>query len=184
MFTGIITDIGKIKKRSGDIIIVSASETVMQVKEGDSVSVNGVCLTVASKDDNCFYANVLSETAKLTNLGKIRIGDPVNLELAVRAGDRLGGHVVSGHVDCIGKITRKFKKQKDLILEIEIPPVTAKKIAKKGSIALNGISLTVAEVFHNRFTVHIIPHTVKNTNLNTSRIGDLINVETDKYFRE
>lgn len=181
MFTGIITDTGKIRNRIGNTISIIVPNTVQEIKTGDSVSVNGVCLTVTKKDSNSFSVDLLTETIKKTNLCKLKLGGIVNLELALKVGDRLGGHIVTGHIDCTGKIIRRYKKGNDAVIEIELPVVIAKKLIPKGSIAINGVSLTIVNVLRNRFTVHLIPYTLEHTNLGQCRIGDLVNIEFDKY---
>lgn len=181
MFTGLITDIGKLKSRIGNTVTITAPKTVSEIKTGDSVSVNGICLTVIKTNSNSFSADLLAETIAKTNIGKLRVGDPVNLELALKVGDRLGGHIVTGHVDYTGKVIRKYKKIKDTVLEIEAPIFIAKKLMPKWSIAINGVSLTVVRVLGKRFTVHLIPYTQENTNLGQCRIGELVNIELDKY---
>jgi riboflavin synthase len=182
MFTGIITEIGKVKARVGGKLEITAPQSVTELKIGDSICVNGVCLTVVKKDNETFSADVLTETLSRTNLVKLKKGDLINLELALKVGDRLGGHIVTGHVDCTGKLIRKYKKQNDTVLEIEVPLAFGKNIIQKGSVAVNGISLTVASIVRNKLNVHIIPHTLKSTNLINCKIGQLINIETDKYL--
>lgn len=169
MFTGLITDIGKVKSRIGNKLTISSSENI---KPGDSISVNGVCLTVAKKEPENFTVDLLDETKKRTNLCRLRIGEPVNLEQALKVGDRLGGHIVTGHVDCTGRVIRRYKN----ILEIKSP---VRNLLPKGSIAVNGVSLTIVKVIRNRFTVHLIPYTLEHTNLGKARI---VNIETDKYL--
>lgn len=181
MFTGIITDLGNLKTRIGHTLTISAPRTVKELKIGDSISVNGVCLTVAKKDPDNFSVDLLTETIKKTNLGKLKIRDLVNLELALRVGDRLGGHIVTGHVDCTGKIIRKYKKENDTVIEIELPVGIARNLITKGSISINGVSLTIVNVLRNRFTVYLIPYTLGHTNLGQCRIGDLVNIDFDKY---
>lgn len=181
MFTGIIKDLGNLKSRIGHTLTISAPHTVKELKTGDSVSVNGGCLTVVSKDSNSFSVDLLTETIKKTNLGRLRTGDPVNIELALKVGDRLGGHIVTGHVDCTGKIIRKYRKGNDTVIEIELPVNVARNLIPKGSIAVNGVSLTVVNIVRNRFGIHLIPYTLKHTNLGLCRIGSLVNIEFDKY---
>lgn len=178
MFTGLITDIGKVKSKSGNTLSITTN--IQDLKIGDSVCVNGVCLTVVNRDSNSFSANLLTETLKKTNLGKLVPGDPVNLELPLKVGDRLGGHIVTGHVDCTGKLIRRYKKGNDIVVEIEIPITTSKNLIPKGSIAVNGVSLTIVKIMRNRFTAHLIPYTLEHTNLNQTRI---VNIELDKYSR-
>lgn len=169
MFTGIITSLGKVKSRIGNKLCIASK---IDIKLGDSISVNGVCLTVAKKEPDNFTVDLLDETIKKTNLGKLRIGETVNLELALKVGDRIGGHIVTGHVDCTGRVIRRYRN----ILEIESP---IRGLLPKGSIAVNGVSLTIVKVVRNRFTVHLIPYTLQHTNLGQSRI---VNIETDKYL--
>lgn len=176
MFTGLIVEIGKVKHRTGNTICITAP---LDLKIGDSISVNGVCLTVTKKDSNGFCADLLNETIKRTNLGKLKIGEAVNLELALRVGDRLAGHIVTGHVDCTGKILRRYRKGNDVVLEVETIGTIAKAIVAKGSVAVNGVSLTVVSVRSNRFIVHLIPHTLEKTNLRQARI---VNIEYDKIL--
>lgn len=169
MFTGIITDIGRVKSRIGNKLCISGK---IDLRLGDSISVNGVCLTVVKKEPDSFTVDLLDETIKRTNLWKLQIGEQVNLELALKVGDRLGGHIVTGHVDCIGRVIRRYRN----ILEIESP---VRNLLPKGSIAVNGVSLTIVKVIRNRFTVHLIPYTLEHTNLGKTRV---VNIETDKYF--
>lgn len=183
MFTGIITDIGRLKSRAGNVLTITAPNTVPELKAGDSISVNGICLTVVNKDSANFSVNLLEETVEKTNIGKSKAGDPINLELALKVGDRLGGHVVTGHVDCTGKLLRKYNKRNDIVMEIAVPAIISKKLAQKGSIAINGVSLTIVNISGNRFAVHLIPYTLEHTNLGQCRIGSLLNIETDRYMR-
>lgn len=176
MFTGLITDIGRVKGRSGNRISIATN--IKDLKLGDSISVNGVCLTVAEKDSNSFSADLLTETIRKTNLGRLVPGEPVNLELPLKVGDRIGGHIVTGHVDCMGKVIRRYKNGNDMVVEIEVPTAISKNLIPKGSIAVNGTSLTIVKIMRNRFTVHLIPYTIEHTNLCKAR---LVNIELDKY---
>ncbi len=183
MFTGIITEIGKVKSLKDRQLTVAAPDSAGELRPGDSVSVNGVCLTVASLVRDGFSADLLAETASRTNLGKVRIGDSVNLELALRAGERLGGHLVSGHVDGIGRIRKTFKKGRDRIMEITVSGKIIKYVRSKGSVAIDGVSLTVVRVFSNSFTVHLIPYTATHTILGGKHPGNILNIEVDMLAR-
>lgn len=184
MFTGIIQEIGKVKSRIGNKLIVCAPSIFEGLKIGDSVNVNGVCLTVTGKKDNCFSADLLDETLAKTGLGRLRDGDLLNLEPALKLGDRFGGHMVTGHIDGLGKLIRIYKKSNDNVLEIELPYPCMKGIVSKGSAAVDGVSLTVAQVRSRKsFTVHIIPFTKEHTTLGLKRIGSYLNIEIDILFK-
>lgn len=183
MFTGIIEEIGKIKSfkkdTNGATIEVECSLVLEDTKLGDSIAINGVCQTVIELSSNSFKARVSDETLKVTTFENLKSGNIVNLERALTLSSRLGGHIVSGHVDCKGKFTKIEKLTDFYNLEFEIPQEQTKYVVHKGSITINGISLTVAEINQNRFKVAIIPHTFKNTNLKALNIGDNVNIETD-----
>ena len=183
MFTGIIEEIGKIKSfkkdSNGATIEVDCSLVLEDTKLGDSIAINGVCQTVIELTPNSFKARVSDETLKVTTFENLKSGDIVNLERALTLNSRLGGHIVSGHVDCRGKFTKIEKLTDFYNLEFEIPQNQTKYVVHKGSITINGISLTVAEINHNRFKVAIIPHTFENTNLKALDVGDNVNIETD-----
>lgn len=183
MFTGIIEEIGKIKNiRHGSlssIITVEANTVTKGTNLGDSIAVNGVCLTVVKISDNFFDADVMAETLRHSNLRSIQKGDLVNLERAMSANGRFGGHIVAGHVDNIGKISNLKKEDNAVWVTIECSSDLLKYIVYKGSVALDGISLTVADVTENSFSVSVIPHTRQETTLLTKKIGDEINIECD-----
>ncbi len=183
MFTGIIEEIGKIKSfkkdTNGATIEVECSLVLEDAKLGDSIAINGVCQTVIELSSNSFKARVSDETLKVTTFENLKSGDIVNLERALTLNSRLGGHIVSGHVDCKGKFTKIEKLTDFYNLEFEIPQEQTKYVVHKGSITINGISLTVAEINQNRFKVAIIPHTFENTNLKALNVGDNVNIETD-----
>ena len=183
MFTGLIEEVGAVvalrAARQATELELIALRLAEQVRIGDSVSVNGCCLTVARRDGDKLSFDVLNESLDRTNLGDLRPQSPVNLELALATGARLGGHFVQGHVDCAAPILAVEEKNADLRLEIELPPQFAQYVAFKGSIAVNGISLTVAEVSPKSFAVWIIPHTRSQTNLADAKPGDLVNLEFD-----
>ena len=185
MFTGIIQEVGKIKsvspKGKAKLLTITSIKLIDEIKPGDSVCVNGVCLTVIEKSKNYFKVEAVEETIKKTNLGKLRNEDPVNLELALKLGERIGGHIVTGHIDTTGKIKKIKKLQKSWLFEINFPKQFRKYIINTGSIAVDGISLTVANIDDDTFTVSIIPYTWENTNLKFRNIGDEVNLEFDFF---
>jgi riboflavin synthase len=188
MFTGIILAKGRItslQERDGDLELgVDATGLdVARIAIGDSICVQGICLTVTRKQDACFYADVSRETMAKTTLGRLKVGSNVNLEPSLRAGDPLGGHLVSGHVDAAGSLKRIDQDARSWRLEFELPPSLMRFVAAKGSICLNGVSLTVNKVEGARFDVNIIPHTHAVTTLGELRIGDEVNVEIDVVAR-
>ena len=183
MFTGLIQEVGTVA--AFDLIDgstrleISAPQLGPRVKIGESVAVNGCCLTVARRTGDRVSFDVLAESLARTNFKNLRAGDRVNLELALVAGERLGGHFVQGHVDCAAPILALDETSADVRLEIELPAEFAHYVAYKGSIAVNGISLTVAEALPKSFAVWIIPHTQAQTNLARAQSGDLVNLEFD-----
>jgi riboflavin synthase len=183
MFTGLIAEVGTVvalrAAGQGADLELSAARLAEEVRIGDSVAVNGCCLTVARRDRSQLGFDLLKESLDRTNLGALHSRSPVNLELALAAGGRLGGHFVQGHVDCAVPILAAEEKHADLRLEVELPREFAQYVAFKGSIAVNGISLTVAEVGPKSFAVWIIPHTRSETNLAGAKPGDLVNLEFD-----
>jgi len=183
MFTGIVKELGKIRGISGlggiYKLSIEAKDIAGGLNIGDSVSVNGVCLTLTGKDKNALDFDVMGETFNRTSISNLRIGDPVNLEGALRAGDPLGGHFVTGHIDCMG-IIREIKRAGDnYSIEVAFPLEYKKFVVEKGSISLDGISLTVGSVGGGKTVVHIIPHTLKFTTLGSRRPGDKVNIEFD-----
>jgi riboflavin synthase len=188
MFTGIILAKGRVTsltERDGDLElgVDAAGLDLARIAIGDSVCVQGVCLTVTRKQDTCFYADVSRETMAKTTLGKLKVGSNVNLEPSLRAGDPLGGHMVSGHVDAVGNLKRIDPDARSWRLEFELPPTLSRFVAAKGSICLNGVSLTVNKVDDPIFDVNIIPHTQAVTTLGELRVGDGVNVEIDVVAR-
>jgi riboflavin synthase len=188
MFTGIILAKGRIThltERDGDLElgVDAAGLDIARVAIGDSVCVQGVCLTVTRKQDACFFADVSRETMAKSTLGKLMVGSHVNLEPSLRAGDPLGGHMVSGHVDAVGDLKRVDQDARSWRLEFELPPSLTRFVAAKGSICLNGVSLTVNKAEGARFDVNIIPHTHAVTTLGELRVGDGVNVEIDVVAR-
>jgi len=183
MFTGLIGEVGRVvSERGGDRgtqLQVAAPQIAKQTRSGDSIAVNGCCLTLASRRGNDLTFDLLEETIARTNLKKLRRNDQVNLERPLRADGRLGGHFVQGHIDCASPILAFDKKDVDFRLEISLPVEFASYVAPKGSIAVNGISLTVAEVLPGSFVAWIIPYTKKHTNLDRAEADDLVNLEFD-----
>lgn len=183
MFTGIIEEIGKIKQTSssgGSLRLrIEAPKVSTDLKVGDSMSINGACQTVIEVKDGGFTVEAVEETLKRTNLGELKTGDLVNLERALRASDRLGGHLVSGHVDFVGRIRSISQKDQSHLFEFEIPREYQKHFVEKGSVAVDGISLTVVQVLKDSFTVSVIPFTMKETTLGEKKVGDMGNIETD-----
>lgn len=179
MFTGIIEEVGKVSTITDEKIIISAQTVLNGTKIGDSIAVNGVCLTVTKINTNSFEADISPETMKVTSLGNVKTGSAVNLERAMRADGRFGGHIVSGHIDGLGKGKSILKENDFYKISIELPIELTKYSVKKGSISIDGISLTIADIKDNIITVAVIPHTFRNTNLQNLRIGDFVNIETD-----
>lgn len=183
MFTGIIEEIGHVQRinqqsRSAQIQI-KASKVLSDVAVGDSIAVNGVCLTVVSFDNQHFIADVMPETINKTTLHELKPGSPVNLERALQVGARLGGHIVQGHVDAIGTIVQKQVLEIAIIYRIKTTPELLQFVVPKGSVAIDGISLTVVDVFQDSFTVSLIPHTAHETTLGGKDPGDRVNLESD-----
>jgi len=183
MFTGLIEDVGKVVAAHAtehDVQLeIAAPGTAKQVRAGQSIAVNGCCLTLTSRRGDRLTFDLLEETIARTNLRDLQPNSPVNLERALRADGRLGGHFVQGHVDCISRIMAFDKKGPDFRLEIELPKEFAPYVASKASIAVNGISLTVANILPKRLVAWIIPYTKRHTNLDCAKTGDLVNLEFD-----
>ena len=183
MFTGIVKELGKVRRISGlggvYKLSVEAKDIAGGLNIGESVSVNGACLTLTGKDKNVLDFDVMGETFKRTNISKLKIGESVNLELALRAGDPLGGHFVTGHIDCVGRIREIRRASDNYSIEVVFPGEYKKFVVEKGSISLDGISLTVGSVGGGKTIVHIIPHTLKVTTLGSKRPGDEVNIEFD-----
>jgi riboflavin synthase len=183
MFTGIIEEVGQARsvRKIGAVtrIEIAADKVCEDAKIGDSISVNGVCLTIAGMKENIFSFDVIPETIRRTTLKNILVRETVNLERALKVGDRLGGHFVTGHVDFVGVIRSRKISQGDLEFRIGVPAVHLKHVIRKGSIAVDGISLTIADVGQGGFSVCIIPHTAKMTTLDKKHAGDRVNVELD-----
>lgn len=183
MFSGIVEELGQVKKISrlgyNTILEIKADKVLQDARIGDSISVNGACLTVIKKDLNVLSFEVIPETLKVSNLGVLKPYDNVNLERSLQVGDRLSGHFVTGHVDCLGVIRRKNYINSNLCFEIAVPLEFMKYCMPKGSIAVDGISLTLVSKRSNTFTIYIIPHTLKNTTLGFKGPSDKVNIEFD-----
>ena len=183
MFTGLIEEVGKVvvvrANKSGTVLQIAAPAIAKKSRSGDSIAVNGCCVTLTSRRGNRLTFDLLQETIARTNLKKLQPNDPVNLERALPAGGRLGGHFVQGHIDCVSRIVAFEKEGPDFRLKVELRDGFAQYVARKGSIALNGISLTVADIFPKSFVTWIIPYTKRHTNLDLAKAGDLVNVEFD-----
>ena len=189
MFTGIIETTGRTealrRTSSGMALTVSAPEIAASLKPGDSIAVNGVCLTAVQSSGNAFECDLSPETVARTSFAKAKKGSRVNLERPLAVGARLGGHFVQGHVDGIGTLISMIPSGEGVVTTIEYPPELERYLVSKGSIAVDGISLTVASLQSNRFSVAIIPYTLEHTNLAEIRPGDKVNLEADilaKYF--
>lgn len=183
MFTGLVEEVGEVIKlqhgSNSAKITVKASKVLEQVKLGDSIAVNGVCLTVVWFIKSQFAAEVMEETLRKTNLGSLAAGDLVNLERALSLGDRLGGHMVSGHIDGVGKIVGIKRVDIANVITVEAPQEVTDYLIPKGSVAIDGISLTVIDCQEEMFTVSIIPHTAAATTLGDKKTGDKVNLEAD-----
>lgn len=186
MFTGIIEGLGNIvafdkktSNRSAAKMIINLGKIAKGLKVGDSVAINGVCLTAVDISKGITEFEMVGETIKKTNLGFLRRGDKVNIERSLKVGERLEGHFVLGHVDGVGIISKIEKQSNQIQIWITIPKELSKHIIKKGSITIDGISLTVVDALKDQFSVSIIPHTMQITNLSYKKVGDKVNIETD-----
>ncbi len=186
MFTGIIIGLGNIvsfdkktNNRSAAKMKINIGKIAKGLKIGDSVAINGVCLTAVSISKGITEFEMVGETIKKTNLGSLERGDKVNIERSLKVGERLEGHFVLGHVDGIGIISKIEKQSNQIQIWIKLPKELSKHVIKKGSITIDGISLTVVDVLKDQFSVSIIPHTMQITNLSYKKVGDKVNIETD-----
>lgn len=183
MFTGLIETVGRVtaceKRGVAAVLTVATTLPVTEIAIGDSVAVDGACLTVTAKRETMLTFDVSPETLGGTTIESVRSGKNVNLERALRLGDRMGGHIVTGHIDCIGKLVRTSEASGNRVLEFSIPPEHVRYLVRKGSVAIDGISLTVNEVSHDGFSVNIIPLTISSTTLAQLKVGDRVNIETD-----
>lgn len=183
MFSGIVEELGEVKRisRQGVIAVfeIKADKALDETKIGGSISVNGACLTVIKIEKDILSFEAMPETLKITNLGSLKLSDKVNLERSLKIGDRLSGHFVTGHIDCIGIIRRKNYSGGNLCFEIAVPPKFICYVLPKGSIAVDGISLTIQDKKSSAFFIYIIPHTFKNTTLGFKGPSDKVNIEFD-----
>ena len=183
MFTGLIEELGTVRslRRGGEcaVLTVQAERIFDDLKLGDSVAVNGVCLTVSALEQRVFFADVMHETLNRSSLGSLIPGSHVNLERAMSAGGRFGGHIVSGHIDGTGKLLRIRRDGNAVWYTVSAEPKILRYIMEKGSVAIDGLSLTVASMGREDFSVSIIPHTAQETTLSERRVGDTVNLEND-----
>lgn len=183
MFTGIVEEMGSIRSiargSKSAVLTIAADRVLEKSRIGDSIAVNGVCLTVTAIHDGQFTADVMAETLRRSSLGSLSRGSKVNLERAMAADGRFGGHIVSGHIDGTGKVLSLKPEDNAVWVEIEAAPVILKYIVEKGSVAIDGISLTVAKVTDKSFSVSVIPHTGAETTLLGKKAGDIVNLEND-----
>ncbi len=188
MFTGIVQDVGRVisrDERGGDIRLLIAFDRIdpSGINVGDSICVQGCCLTAVELRDRSFAADVSLETLSLTTLGDLAAGSRVNLEPSLKAGDALGGHLVSGHVDGVGEIAAMSGDARSTRIEVSVPPALTRYIARKGSVAIDGVSLTINEVQGAKFGINLIPHTQAVTTLGSLRAGARVNIEVDQIAR-
>jgi len=187
MFTGLIEDVGKVVEaspRRGSMRLgIACALPVGEMRDGDSVAVDGACLTVVQRRGNRFHADVVAETLARTTLGRLRPGRRVNLERALRLGDHLGGHLVLGHVDDTARVTGLTRRGDDVRLRVELTPAIRRYVALKGSVALQGVSLTVSGLDDGGFEVALVPQTLERTTLGEARVGEPLNVEVDLLAR-
>jgi riboflavin synthase len=174
MFTGIVEELGQLVALTGGRLRIGAKRVLDGVALGDSIAVNGCCLTVVANGDDWWEADLSEETLARTALGDLRPGDPVNLERAVQASQRMGGHIVQGHVDAVGEITAPVPD-----LRVRVPATLGRYLVEKGSVTVDGVSLTVVEALPDGFSVAVIPHTAEVTTLGVRRPGDRVNIEVD-----
>ena len=179
MFTGIIEEIGTVSSAHRGKLAISATRVIEDAKEGDSISVNGACLTVTEISDDSFSVDVMPETLKRTNLGLLQPGDKVNLERSLAVGGRMGGHFVQGHVDDTGRVMSATRDGDAILVRFEAPQELMRYIVRKGFIAIDGVSLTVVECDSSSFEVSLVAYTQQTTNLASRRPGDIVNLEVD-----
>ncbi|NVJ98101.1 MAG: riboflavin synthase [Alphaproteobacteria bacterium] len=190
MFTGIVTDVGRVRSVEGDSdkrFVIETSFDMKTVEIGASIACSGVCLTVTDKNDGWFSVDVSAESLRVTNLQDWQAGSEINLERSLKLGDEMGGHIVTGHVDCVGDIVRFEKVGESVVMDIAVPAELGAFVAQKGSVTIDGASLTVNTVedegAKTRFSINLIPHTQAVTSFRNSRAGDSVNVEFDILAR-
>ena len=183
MFTGLIEGTGKLVKiepQGKDMrLSIEASFELDGLQKGESVSINGVCLTVVSWNERTFTADVSQETLSRTTISRLRLGDEVNLERSLRLGDRLGGHLVNGHVDGKARVSLRKKRGESIVFAFEVAPELARYLIEKGSVAVDGVSLTINHCDEKSFEVNLVPHSARVTNLGNLKVGDQVNIEVD-----
>ena len=183
MFTGMIKEIGTVRKNehSGGAyrIAIGCAAIGGRASVGDSIAVNGACLTVTAKRDGLLLFDAVPETARRTNIARLVPGDRVNLEDAIRAGEAIGGHFVSGHIDCVGTVRALRKRSDDIVLEVAFSPDFSALVVSKGSIAIDGVSLTIGDALADAVTAYLIPHTLRETTLGLKKAGDPVHLEFD-----
>ena len=187
MFTGIIEEVGKVSSTPAGSLVIAASEVMSGIKDGGSIAVNGVCLTVTSFTANSFSVDVMPETLKRTNLGLLSAGDMVNLERPVALGGQMGGHLVQGHVDDTGRVASVVREGEATLIKFEASPEVMRFVVEKGFIAVDGISLTIASKEANSFWVSVVDYTRQHSTLGSKQVGDLVNLEVDiiaKYVEQ
>jgi riboflavin synthase len=183
MFTGLVKEVGKVKNitvnTEGKLFEYESAELIEDMEIDDSVSINGACQTVIRKSEKSFFAQAVGTTLEKTNLNDLKAGDPVNMELALRLADRLGGHLVQGHINGTGKIKKIMNQGKNYLLTVGFPAELSKYFIEEGSVCLEGISLTISHLGQNELTVSIIPHTWDQTTLKWAKVGKKVNIEVD-----
>ena len=183
MFTGIVEELGEVVQAATARMVIRAKVTLEGTRVGDSIAVNGACLTVVQLRDNTFAVDIAPETLRRTNLGDATPGTRVNLERAMALGERMGGHMVQGHVEATGRVLSAEPEGQAVLMEFQAPPEIMRYVVPKGFIAVDGISLTVVQRRPSSFTVSVIPYTLANTVLASRGVGDLVNLETDIVAR-
>ena len=179
MFTGIAEEVGRVERVQPGKLTIRAKRVLEDMRVGDSININGACLTVTTFDTSSFYVDIMPETARRSNIGELKVGDGVNLERALTFGGRLGGHLVQGHVDGTGRISSMRWESDTLMLEVEAPPEVMHYVVEKGFIAVDGLSLTVVSRWASSFGVSIVEYTRSNTTISERHVGDLVNLEAD-----
>jgi riboflavin synthase len=187
VFTGIIEEVGRVASARAGELVIAASDVIPGMERGASMAVNGVCLTVTDFDSSSFSVEVMPETLRRTNLGRLIAGDRVNLERALPLGGRLGGHLVQGHVDNIGRVLSITPEGEAIIIRFDAPPEVMDYLVEKGFIAVDGVSLTIVSKNTSSFQVSVVDYTLRHTNFGTRRVGDVVNLEVDiiaKYVKQ
>lgn len=183
MFTGLVEGTGtilRLERAARDMrLTIKASLEQPELKIGESIAVDGVCLTVVGSREGAFTVDVSQETLSRSTLGRRQQGDEVNIERALRLGDRMGGHLVNGHVDCTGRVAARRRQGESFVFQFEVPAEVSRYLIEKGSVAVNGVSLTVNRCEGRRFEVNIVPHTARATTMAKLQVGDVVNVEVD-----